>query len=46
METAKQMMLAAPDFTVARVDVSGAPTYEPDTEMYRTSFEYSVHFET
>lgn len=46
MATAKQMMLASADFTVGRIDVSGAPTYEPDSQLYRASLEFSVHYET
>jgi hypothetical protein len=46
MAIAKTQMLAAEDFTVGRVDISGAPTYEPDPELYRASLEFSVHYET
>jgi hypothetical protein len=44
--TAKAQMLAASNFTVARVDVSGAPRFEPDSRLYRESLEFSIHFET
>lgn len=46
MEIAKAQMLAADNFTVGRIDVSGAPPYEPDTQLYRASREFSVHYES
>lgn len=46
IELAKQMMFAATDFTVGAVNVSGAPTYEPDAQLYRGSLEFSIHYET
>lgn len=46
IQIAKSQMLASSDFTVARVDVSGAPTFEPEPQLYRASFEFSIHYET
>lgn len=45
MGIAKGLMFATDDFTIGAVSVSGAPTYESDTELYRASLEFSVHYE-
>jgi hypothetical protein len=45
METAREMMFATSLFAVGAVSVSGAPTYESDTELYRASLEFSIHGE-
>lgn len=45
MATAKSMMLASSRFTVGSISVSGAPTFEPDTKLYRASQEFSIHYE-
>jgi Protein of unknown function (DUF3168) len=45
-QSVKALMLSSLAFSVGAIDVSSAPTYEPDTQLYRASLEFSVHYET
>ncbi len=45
MDIAKSLMLVSDEFTVGSIGIAGAPTYEPDTELYRASMEFSLHYE-
>lgn len=40
MEEAKTLMLLSTEFTVNAINVAGAPGYEPDTKLYRSSYEF------
>lgn len=44
MEQARTKMLAASGFKVARIDVSGAPDYEPEANLFRSSLEFAIWF--
>lgn len=46
MRQAREKMLASADFTVSGVDVSGAPDYDDDANLYRSSFEFRIWLET
>ena len=45
MEIAIDKMLAASSFSVGRISLSGADPYEPETDLYRSSYEFSIAFE-
>lgn len=45
MELARDQMNAATTFTVAKSYPSGAPEFEPDVDLFRSSVEFSVWYE-
>ena len=42
MAQARTAMLASTDFAVAGVNVSGAPDYDEEANLYRSSFEFTI----